>query len=811
MTRTRSDRAKIAFVFFALAAACGPAPIEQPLPKVVPAPREPPPPAPRADGRLPDLARPTQYTLAFDIDPRKERFSGKVSIAVDVPASTHHVVLHAHNLHVTEARATSNEANVVAHLSARPGNGQKAPEELVLTFARPLTTGAWTLSLAWDAPFDDELSGIYRVKEGDAWYAFSQFEAADARRAFPCFDEPAHKTPFDVSVAVPSSMIAVANAPEASHQTDGDNTTFRFAPTEPLPTYLVALAVGELDIRELPRTRAPKIRLVTTKGNTALGTAALDATAALTDDLGDWFGIPYPFAKLDIVAVPAFASGAMENAGLITFRKELLLLDPAHASVRARRSQAMVIAHELAHQWFGDLVTAAWWDDLWLNEGMATWMESRIVDKWQPTWGVELDALVSRLGVMDTDALVSARAVRQPVTSTSEAEEAFDGITYTKGAAVLSTIEGWIGENAFHTGIKNYLSENAGKSVHADRLLGALDRASGRNVSEMAAKFLDQAGVPEVSAQLTCERGSRWNVELSQTAWRPHGSQASPDAPVAWTIPVCVRAQGQKGATCTDLAAGAPSLVAGRGCPAYIFPNAETSYYRFALEDPAYLKLAAAHADLDTRARITLLSNAWAGVRSGKNSPDMMLKVLAAFDDDNSRHVTDQVAGILSGMSYFLVEDDARPAFRKFVAARLAKKKKALGFVPRKTETKASDDALLRRTVLSAMGDLAEDETTRLEAEEQAARWVTDATSIDEDVAAIAVDLASRRAGRARLTELRSIVQNAKRDEDRILALRAMAGFDDGAVLREALDVIERHRPWIEDRLRYAARQIVER
>ena len=207
------------------------------------------------------------------------------------------------------------------------------------------------------------------------------------------------------------------------------------------------------------------------KGKSGQGALALEATSGLVDALASWFGIPYPYDKLDIVAVPDFAAGAMENAGLVTFREELLLLDPARASVRARRSQALVIAHELAHQWFGDLVTAAWWDDLWLNEGFATWMEWRIVDQWKPSFGARTDAVVDQLGVMDLDALASARAVRQPVVSTSEAQEAFDGITYEKGAAVLSTIERWIGEEAFQRGVRDYLTSNAFQSVHADRLL----------------------------------------------------------------------------------------------------------------------------------------------------------------------------------------------------------------------------------------------------------------------------------------------------------------------------------------------------
>jgi aminopeptidase N len=750
-------------------------------------------PPPRDDGHLPALATPLRYSLAFDVDPRGTMFTGTTRIDVEIPEKTTWVVLNAHALNVTDARAlVADGAPRTARVTSRPAHGARpdSPEELVLAFDPPLAPGRATLAITYSAPFDQELSGLYRVADGDLWYAFTQFEATDARRAFPCFDEPGFKVPFEVSVTVPKGMTAVANTPERAREEAGEKTTFRFAETPPLPTYLVALAVGELEIKELTsRNAKPPIRLVTTKGKTKLGDLGLEATSGLVDALAKWFGIPYPYEKLDIVAVPDFAAGAMENAGLVTFREELLLLDPARASVRARRSQALVVAHELAHQWFGDLVTAAWWDDLWLNEGFATWMEWRIVDQWRPAYGARLDAMVSTLGVMDLDALASARAVRQPVVSTSEADEAFDGITYEKGAAVLFTIERWVGEEAFQRGVRDYLTSNAFKSVHADRLFSALDRASGKDVTQMAATYLDRAGVPEVTARIECDRGSRWHIELGQEPWRPLGTKAPEDLARAWTIPVCVLARGEKKAQCADLAYGAPSIVAGRKCPAWVHPNAENGYYRFAMSEAEVLKLAAARAELDVPARLSLISNAWAGVRAGKLKPAVMLKVLAAFDDEPARQVVEQITSILASMSIILVEDEARPAFRKLVSARLAKRKKDLGWLPKREEASSSgDESILRRSVLSAMGDLAEDETTLREADELAMKWLADPTSVDSDTAAVALDLASRHAGADRLEQLLATARKAKVREDRVLALKAMGGFEDPALLRRALD-----------------------
>ncbi|MDB4933978.1 MAG: peptidase [Labilithrix sp.] len=780
----------LAACVLALAACAGPPPQPPPAPLAASEPATVLPP-PREDGHLPALATPLHYALAFDIDPRAPTFAGTARIDVAIPAKTSHVVLDAHALNVTDARAIVDDAPHPARVSLRAAHAARTPtpEELVLTFDPPLAPGRATLVITYSAPFDQELSGLYRVADGGNWYAFTQFEATDARRAFPCFDEPGYKVPFEVSVTVPKGMLAVANTPELARDASGDKIAFRFAETPPLPTYLVALAVGELEIKELARTTKPPIRLITVKGKTAQGALGLEATSGLVDALATWFGIPYPYEKLDIVAVPEFGAGAMENAGLITFREELLLLDPARASVRSRRSQALVVAHELAHQWFGDLVTAAWWDDLWLNEGFATWMEWRIVDIWKPSFGAKNDAVVDQLGVMDVDALASARAVRQPVVSTSEADEAFDGITYEKGAAVLSTIERWIGEATFQRGVREYLTTNAFKSVHADRLFASLDRASGKDVTQMAATYLDRTGVPEVTAHVECDRGSRWHIELGQEAWRPLGSKVPEDQERAWTIPVCVLAQGEKKAQCADLAYGAPSIVAGRKCPTWVHPNAEGGYYRFALSETELTKLAQARAQLEVPARISLLSNAWAGVRAGKLKPAVMLKVLPLFDDDPARQVVEQITSILASMSLVLVEDDARPAFRKFVSARLAKRKKDLGWMPKKDEAAGGgDDAILRRSVFFAMGDLAEDEATLREADELAVKWLADPTSVDSDTAGVALDLATRHAGADRLTKLLATARAAKTKEDRVLALKALGGFDDAALLRRGLD-----------------------
>ncbi|MDB4946251.1 MAG: Membrane alanine aminopeptidase [Labilithrix sp.] len=758
-------------------------------------------PPPREDGRLPALAIPLGYKLAIDADPRAATFHGTVSIDVELPAPTSHVVMHAHGPAVKLAQAVVAGRDArprTARTSLRAATRETETEELVLSFDDgALPAGRATLTLAYDAPYGEELSGLYRVKENGLSYGFTQFEATDARRAFPCFDEPSFKTPFDVELTVPTGMTAVSNAPEVDHVIAGAKTTFRFARTKPLPTYLVAFAIGELEIRQMTRasgaaSAAPPIRLVTTKGkDPASGALALEAAASLVDRLAQWFGIPYPYEKLDLVAVPEFAAGGMENAGLITARDQILLADPARMTVAARRGQALLIAHELAHQWFGDLVTAAWWDDLWLNEAFAQWMEAKIVDEWRPEFGAKNDALVASLAVMDEDALTTARAVRQKVVTTADADDAFDSITYEKGAAVLSTIERWIGEGAFQRGVREYLAKNAWKSVGADELLGALDRVSGKNVTQMAASYLDKPGVPEINAKLECDPGSRWHIELTQEPFRHVGSAAPPPEAVdpTWMVPVCALAQGETTRSCAELAEGAPSLVAGRKCPKWVHPNADALYYRFSMPDAELKKLAAGHAQLDLGQRLTVISNAEGALRAGKSKPGTLLDVLAAFDDDPARQVVTQVVAALSMLDLTIIEDAARPAFRKMALARLASHKRRLGWLPKK-DAPAGDDALLRRDVLWAMGELAEDDATLREADEYAARWVVDPQSVEPDVAAVAVGLGSRRAGAARLAQLLERVKKGPSSADGLLALRALAGFDDPAMLTKAFDVL---------------------
>jgi len=754
-----------------------------------------PPPAAREDGRLPALALPERYALTLAVDPDQERFQGEVKILLFLASQTPYLVMHGRDLHVTEVVARAGTETFRGTATARVAHEGLVPEELVLGWDRPLPQGTVTLEIAYDAPFADSLTGLYRVKEGGRNYAFTEFEATDARRAFPCFDEPGWKTPWDVTIKIPKGMLAFANAPEIGHEDVGASTIVRFATTLPLPSYLVAFAVGDFDVREGPRTPVP-IRLIATKGKGALGDVALEATAALTQKLSEYFALPYPYAKLDVVAVPDFDAGAMENAGLITFRDELLLIDPKRATVRARRALEATIAHELAHQWFGDLVTMRWWNDLWLNEGFATWAEAKILDTWKPAYQTRLQQMAGFSDVMDTDALPSARAIRQPVASTSEAMEAFDDITYEKGAAVLTMLEHAVGDGAFQSGVRTYLQDHAWRTATADDLMRALGTASGKDVSAMAASFLDRPGVPGVRAKFRCEKRdagyfAKWS--LAETAWRP-----LIDGPVTWWTPahagaafwnVQVELDTPVFPIATGLLETSPAAeVEHAGCPDWFEPNASfAGYYRYSLDEKPWEALFRSWAKLPVLARLSALENLWAGVRAGATAPTVLLRLLPTLDRETDRHVVEREVSVLAGVGHALVEERARPAFRSYVAARMAPHEAR---ILRGSASGPDDDrTLLARSVTWALAELADDERTLTAADGVARRWLNDPSSVDADVAEAAVGQGSRHARQERVRALHELVGRATTPQDRAIAAAALGGFEDRTVLASALDV----------------------
>ncbi len=742
------------------------------------------------DGRLPAWQAPLHYRLALDLDPRGDSFTGSVSIDVRLDKPTAAFVLHAADLRIERAEVVAGERHPLSP-SLRPaaGPGQDA-EELVLIAPRELPVGTVTLNIDYQGAPSEGLSGLFRVREGDAAYLFTQFEPADARHMLPCFDDPIHKVPFDVRVTAPKDDAVFANAPlEAQKPVEGGaKTEHVFATSERMPTYLLALAVGPLEARDGARAPVP-IRAIAPRGKSDRTVLALQVAAEQLAILSDYFGSPYPYAKLDLVAVPNFGAGAMENAGLITFSEEYLVMD-ASAPASAQRDMALVMAHEIAHHWFGNLVTMKWWDDLWLNEGFATYAETLVVDRWRPEMRPELELLHWIGWVMDVDALASARAVRQPVSNIHQAEEAFDPITYVKGAAVIRMLHRWIGDEAFRAGLRSYMAEHAWGNAGAEDLFRALSHSSGKRVGDVASSFLDQPGVPLVKATLHCERKQAPRVELEQQRYRGV-SGAPPDASL-WRIPVCVAwpRGGQLDKSCAVLEERRAELeLSTTACPAWILPNAGyDGYYRYRLDAKAMAALAKATRGQGTGEKIGLLSNLWALVQADAASPDMLLDVLYEQRREREREVLEAAIAVLTKMNDALVEPQSRQHFQRLVSAVLLPTAKRLGFDRQPKES--DDDRLLRRSVLMALSELGDDPWLVAEGNKRAAQWLADPATVDDAAAEIALRVAAR-SGAIRYGDLAPKLALDDANQ-RLMVVSAMGSFADQGELERALMALDR-------------------
>jgi alanyl aminopeptidase len=607
--------------------------------------------------RLPDGARPTRYAVTLTIVPGKEKAPGE--IVIDAELDRPHALLWLNAAGITIARAAADDPGTRA--TVVPGNDQFVG----LAFDPPLAAGAHRLTLAFEAEQHQNSSrGIFTLKDGGAWYAMTQFEPMAARQAFPCFDEPAFKVPWQLTLNVPRGLTAVSNAVVASEADAGDGMkTVRFEPTEPLPSYLVAFAVGPWEVSDLGRfgARPTPLRVIAPKGRSADLAFAARVLPELFVREERWFGSHYPFAKLDQIAIPLTVRFAMENAALITYAAPLLL-QPGVATPPFRHALANVGAHEIAHQWFGNLVTPAWWDDIWLNEAFATWFAEKIVDAWDPAYERGAQRVHARAEAIEDDALLSARRIREPIRVRGDIFNAFDSITYEKGATVIGMFEGWIGEAAFRHGVQKYLAGHRYASATVGDFLDALTQDSGRPVGPAFTSFLEQNGVPQVDVRLECA-DRRARLELAQ---RRHVAADTPPAPGLWQIPVCVRygnAASQKRA-CTLLSSPRDSLDLPGGCPAFVFANAGgVGYYIPDYRGDLLSRLRMRYGLLTPAEFASLLYDMRPLVRAGSIDGAAALEWIRAGARSRDRHVTTAAIDLASFVRDQLVADADRARF----------------------------------------------------------------------------------------------------------------------------------------------------
>ncbi len=653
-------------------------------------------------GKLSDAIIPSAYRLNLTIDPSQERFSGRAEIDATLKAPSRTMWLHGRDLKVTRATATVGGTSFPASYAEVDPTGVA-----LLTFAEPLPAGPLTLRFDYNAAFGDSASGLYRVKVGDHWYAWTQFQSIDARAAFPSFDEPGFKTPFAVTLTTPKGLMAVANTNETETAPAGDLVVHSFAPTLPLPTYLVAMVVGPFAVVESTvaptpqRSRPLPLRMIATQPNAGQLDFGLQGSKRIVELLESYFAEAFPFPKLDQIASPVMP-GAMENAGADIYADRLIVLD-AKSPPAQKRSFGEVVSHELAHQWFGDLVTPAWWDDIWLNESFATWMGYRIGGEWDPSLEIGAGALEQGFAAMKLDALSAGRPIHQKITQSAAIDSAFDAITYGKGGHVIAMIAGFMGDDKFRTGVRRYMAAHRYGSATTEDFFAALGEAAGdARIAPAMLSFIDQQGVP----LLTFAPGKQGTWSVTQGRY----AQVGVTAPAtAWQIPVCAR-QG-KARTCTllDRANGTLKL-ASRGP---VMPNAGgTGYYRFELSAKHWDRLIATADTLSGAEAMALSDSLLASFAAGRASP----KQLIAAAEKLGRNPDRYARGVaLDGISTFLgngtLDDRATAAVRAYIADRNGRKLAAMGFDPRAGLYAAadSDAQSARRSLVNLLAGPARD------------------------------------------------------------------------------------------------------
>ncbi len=719
MVRRALLAAPLALLVACSSAARPTAPTPPPAPEPIPVP--PPAPAPLVvpDGvRLPRPLAIDRATLEQELDPDRATLAGHVGLEGELRTATAVIWLHAEGLTITRAVAAP-------LVTPEPAAGKPAPPpialEVVTGLARgrialrapaPLIVGQrYRLELDYTGPVDAvTTAGTFRQQLDGRWYLYTQHEAIAARRSFPCLDEPDLKIPWTVTLTVPADQVAVSNAPEvASTPTADGRRRVTFAPTTPLPSYLVAYAVGPFDVVPAGATAggAP-IRILTPAGKAAEAGFAVASTPKILAALERWFGTPYPFAKLDAVAIPTTVGfSAMENAGMITYTERLLLM-PADAPEARKRRYVMVGAHELAHQWFGDLVTPVWWDDIWLNESFASWLPGKVIGDIYPAYRRPEDDAIGRGNTLAGDGLSSARRIRQPIATEDDIVNAFDGISYGKGAAVLRTMEAWVGPDRFQQGIRAYLQDHAhGNATATDFVRAIAAHADVPDVEGAFASFLDQAGAPRVEATIDCAAGAAPAVRLSQRRFRPVG--ATFDTGTRWRLPLCVVAGvgARVERVCGVLAADELRLPLKR-CPRWVWPNADgRGYFRGALSADGWRALRAGWAGLGRGERVAAAQDLWAAVGAGDVGIDVALDWLPMLlADDRPPLVQVGVDMLVTVRAWTALA--ARPKLAALVDRRLGKRVRALGWLRRPGDD--VDDEDLRAStagLVAAFGDRA--------------------------------------------------------------------------------------------------------
>ena len=725
--------------------------------------------------RLPDTVRPQHYSLTLTPDLNAATFSGSETIDVTLAEPASSITLNAHDLTFQSAKIEAAGKSQSATVSL-----DKEKEQATFTVPDRLPAGKARISVEYTGILNGELRGFYLSKTARRNYAVTQFESTDARRAFPCFDEPAFKATYDITLVIDKGDTAISNGPIVSDTPgpgDGKHT-LKFLTTPKMSTYLVAFLVGDFQCTSGEQDGVA-IRVCSTPDKVALTPYGVDVAKYVLHFYNTYFGIPYPLKKLDLIALPDFEAGAMENFGAITYRETELLLDPKTASINAKEQVAIVIAHEMAHQWFGDLVTMQWWDNIWLNEGFATWMEIKPVAAMHPEWHIDQSVATDLDNTLNLDAQPTTRAIRARADTPAEIEQMFDGISYGKAGHVLLSVENYVGPETFRKGVHAYLSAHLYGNATAEDFWGAQTATSRKPVDKIMESLVAQAGVP----LLTFGQPANGRVSVSQKRFYLSPS-ITPDAAQKWTLPVCFRtADGNQ--DCQLLTPETTSLAVPQS-PLFFANAGGTGYYRTSYAPKDYAALASQiESSLSPSERISLIGDKWAQVRADKATVGDYLNLVAAVKADSNADVISSAFGGLDAIHTRIAstpeeKDALQTWFRQEFAPEYAK----LG---PPSDSDSPNTKQLRAMLFAALGD-AKDEQILAQAREISAKYLANPGSVNPDLAQTALQITARNGDAELFDKLQKIAETSTNPEIQNGALHLLAMFENPDLATRALE-----------------------
>jgi aminopeptidase N len=722
--------------------------------------------------RLETEARPTKQEIFLKVDSTADTYAGKTSIALGLPGGLPPIQFHALDITIDKAMLKQGDRSWALELKDE-GNAIHTA-----TPRKALEAGDYVLEMEFSGPFNRRSVGLYKYFDQQLAYLSTQFEMTDARRCFPCFDEPIYKIPFQLTIQSPTDQRVYSNTPELKTTESEGWTTHEFAATPPMPSYLVALAVGPYEDTPVEGLSVPG-RIVSPKGQIKYAGYASERTPKILAALEDYFGIPYPYEKLDQVGVSEFPFGAMENAGMVTYRADALLVDEDKATIGRELGTTSVMAHELAHQWYGNLVTMKWWDDLWLNEAFATWMAYKIVADLYPR--LEADLIPAQNYVLGMDAHLSTKPIRKPIRTETDIFDGL-GLAYNKGAAALSMIELWIGEETFQEGVRQYLNSHRFANAEAADLWNALSEASDKDVASVLQSFTDQSGYPLLTFQLD---GSTFKV--SQQRYLLEGV-SGPDQ--TWTVPLFVRyGKGDTERVQRILLDGEATTVDLEFAPDWLFPDGKAvGYFRWTMPQQQLQSLLNNRDKLSDRERVATLYNLQSLVQAGKLDLGQRLAWNNLFLQDDHPTLVAKSLGFLNEAGEVYVNDQNRARWRELLGAYLRPIAAEYGLTPQAGEHPRVQE--LRPVLLQLMARELSDETVIATAREQAQEYLQGSELADPTLTSTYLSIAAREGDLEMVEAVKEAMLSAEDADRRGKLMRTLGQFSQAEAQQAALDLM---------------------